>query len=200
MPWRCAGRPAAGADRVVPAPAGVAVRARPILPTPISATVSVMVDSSPLALCAAARRAAFADTIGVGSAVAIGPRAGSRPDFARLIAVAEEELPGGDGRPCLFSDATPDNNHNPNPATIFEHNTIANINPDYVYTPFNQNVKCSVVNFFVPEDGSNPNYGDGAYMGYNVVSDVPQLWQKVLLTSSEERKSAGSPSMKANLL
>jgi hypothetical protein len=29
---------------------------------------------------------------------------------------------------------------------------------------------------------------------------VPQLWQKVLLTSSEERKSAGSPSMKESLL
>jgi hypothetical protein len=27
---------------------------------------------------------------------------------------------------------------------------------------------------------------------------VPQPWQKVLLTSSEERKSAGSPSMKEN--
>jgi hypothetical protein len=35
---------------------------------------------------------------------------------------------------------------------------------------------------------------------YLYVSDVPQPWQKVLLTPSEERKSAGSPETKERLL
>jgi hypothetical protein len=63
-------------------------------------------------------------------------------------------------------------------AAIFEHNTVANLHADYTYTPStpDQEVKCAPINFFVPEDGTNPTRGDGAYMGFNLVSNVPRLF------------------------
>ncbi len=63
-------------------------------------------------------------------------------------------------------------------ATIFEHNTVADINPDFLFqgATVSQNVQCAPINFFIPGDGTNPTYGDGAYMGYNIVSNVPRLF------------------------
>lgn len=63
-------------------------------------------------------------------------------------------------------------------AAIFEHNTVSGIHADYTYTPStpDQDVKCAPINFFVPEDGSNPTRGDGAYMGFNLISNVPRLF------------------------
>ncbi len=63
-------------------------------------------------------------------------------------------------------------------AAVFEHNTVANLHADYTYTPStpDQDVKNAPINFFVPEDGSNPTRGDGAYMGYNIISNVPRLF------------------------
>jgi hypothetical protein len=77
--------------------------------------------------------------------------------------------------------------------SIFEHNTVARFNPDFVYngvsfgTPFTQDVKCAVVNVFVPEDGSAPTRGDGAYFGYNLISNVPRL-----LSGADARKVNGN--------
>ena len=75
-------------------------------------------------------------------------------------------------------------------AAIFEHNTVARLNPDFTYASgsFTQNVKCAPVNFFIPEDGSNPSYGDGAYLGYNLISNVPRLF-----SGADSRKVAGLP-------
>ncbi|MFN0125811.1 MAG: lamin tail domain-containing protein [Verrucomicrobiales bacterium] len=63
-------------------------------------------------------------------------------------------------------------------ATIFEHNTVANIHPDYLFQgeSVTQQVVCAPINFFIPQDGPNPSYGDGAYMGFNIVSNVPRLF------------------------
>ena len=63
-------------------------------------------------------------------------------------------------------------------AAVFEHNTVSGIHADYTYTPStpDQDVKCAPINFFVPEDGSNPTRGDGAYMGFNLISNVPRLF------------------------
>ena len=63
-------------------------------------------------------------------------------------------------------------------AAIFEHNTVSGIHADYTYTPStpDQDVKNAPINFFVPEDGSNPTRGDGAYMGFNLISNVPRLF------------------------
>ncbi|MDB6152363.1 MAG: hypothetical protein JWL90_816 [Chthoniobacteraceae bacterium] len=65
-------------------------------------------------------------------------------------------------------------------AAYFEHNTCANFHADFHYVqgaPYNidQQVKCSVINVFVPEDGGAPPHGDGFYMGYNLISGVPRL-------------------------
>jgi hypothetical protein len=56
-----------------------------------------------------------------------------------------------------------------NTGTIFEHNTCLDFNRDYSYSSgaIQQDVLCSAVNLFVPED-FNPTPGDGAYMGFNV--------------------------------
>jgi hypothetical protein len=64
--------------------------------------------------------------------------------------------------------------------TIFEHNTVANLNADFNYTstppvaPFTQAVKCSAINLFVPEDTA-PQAGDGAYVAYNLFSSIPRV-------------------------
>ncbi|MES2568518.1 MAG: lamin tail domain-containing protein, partial [Verrucomicrobiota bacterium] len=63
---------------------------------------------------------------------------------------------------------------------FFEHNTCADFHADFHYLqgePYNidQQVKCAVINVFVPEDGANPPRGDGFYMGYNLISGVPRL-------------------------
>ncbi|HEX2749677.1 MAG TPA: lamin tail domain-containing protein [Verrucomicrobiales bacterium] len=65
-----------------------------------------------------------------------------------------------------------------NTATIFEHNTVANMHADfnYVGSTVTQNVVCAPVNFFIPNDGAQPTYGDGAYMGYNIVSNVNHVF------------------------
>jgi hypothetical protein len=74
-------------------------------------------------------------------------------------------------------------------ATIFEHNTVSGIHADYLYTPStpDQNVKCAPINFFVPEDGANPTRGDGAYMGYNLISNTPRLF-----SGPDARKTGGT--------
>jgi hypothetical protein len=65
-------------------------------------------------------------------------------------------------------------------ATIFEHNTVANLHPDFAYTstppvpPFTQDVKCSAINLFVPEDTA-PQAGDGAYVGFNLFHSIPRV-------------------------
>jgi hypothetical protein len=65
-----------------------------------------------------------------------------------------------------------------NTATIFEHNTVANIHADFQFvgSTVTQNVTCAPINFFVPGDGPNPTVGDGAYMGFNIVSNVPHVF------------------------
>lgn len=65
-----------------------------------------------------------------------------------------------------------------NTATIFEHNTIGSIHPDYVFRgeTVTQSVVCAPINFFIPQDGTNPSYGDGAYVGFNIISNVPRLF------------------------
>jgi hypothetical protein len=65
-------------------------------------------------------------------------------------------------------------------AAVFEHNTVANLHPDFVYTstppvpPFTQDVKGSAINLFVPEDVA-PQAGDGAYVGYNLFHSIPRV-------------------------
>ncbi len=73
-------------------------------------------------------------------------------------------------------------------ATIFEHNTVANIHDDFVFQgeTVTQNVVCAPINFFIPGDGANPSVGDGAYMGYNIVSSAPHLF------SGPDRNAAGT--------
>ena len=65
-------------------------------------------------------------------------------------------------------------------ATLFEHNTIANLHADFSYTStppvaaFTQDVRCSAVNMFVPDD-SAPQAGYGAYLGYNLFHNLPRI-------------------------
>lgn len=63
-------------------------------------------------------------------------------------------------------------------ATIFEHNTVANMHADFQFNgqTVTQQVVCAPVNFFIPQDGANPTYGDGAYMGFNVISNVNHMF------------------------
>ncbi len=69
-----------------------------------------------------------------------------------------------------------------NTGTIFEHNTVADLHADFTYSgtsfgnPFTQAVKCAPINVFIPEDGSNPTRGDGGYLGFNIISNVPRLF------------------------
>ncbi|MBP7948164.1 MAG: hypothetical protein KA004_00820 [Verrucomicrobiales bacterium] len=60
---------------------------------------------------------------------------------------------------------------------IFEHNTVADVNADYHFERlegdppdqelFEQEVACSALNFFIPEDAGRP--GDGAFLAWNVL-------------------------------
>lgn len=63
-------------------------------------------------------------------------------------------------------------------ATIFEHNTVTGLHADYVFESGSlvQEIVCSVINFFIPQDGSNPTYGDGAWLGFNIVSQTPRVF------------------------
>jgi hypothetical protein len=63
-------------------------------------------------------------------------------------------------------------------ATIFEHNTVAGIHADYQYAgqTVTQNIICAPINFFIPGDGASPTHGDGAYLGFNIISDVPHVF------------------------
>jgi hypothetical protein len=63
-------------------------------------------------------------------------------------------------------------------ATIFEHNTVADLHADYQYVgqSVTQNIICAPVNFFIPGDGASPTHGDGAYLGYNIISNVPHVF------------------------
>lgn len=75
-----------------------------------------------------------------------------------------------------------------NTATIFEHNTVADFNADFVFQgeTVTQNVACAPINFFVPGDGANPTVGDGAVLGYNIISNVPHVF------SGPDRNAAGT--------
>ena len=76
-------------------------------------------------------------------------------------------------------------------ATIFEHNTVANMHADFQFNgqTVTQLVVCAPVNFFIPQDGSLPTYGDGAYMGFNLVSNVNHMF-----SGPDARKTvAGGP-------
>ena len=81
----------------------------------------------------------------------------------------------------LFYDVDHAINLKANTGTIFEHNTVADLHPDFNYsgtsfgTPFTQAVKCAPINVFIPEDGANPTRGDGGYLGFNIFSNVPRL-------------------------
>ena len=57
---------------------------------------------------------------------------------------------------------------------IFEHNTVADVNADYLFirnagqaNEFRQSVATSAVNFFIPEDTGRP--GDGAFLAWNIM-------------------------------
>ena len=62
-------------------------------------------------------------------------------------------------------------------AVIFEHNTVADVNPDYHFertegtppnqTIFIQDVAGSAINFFIPEDSGRA--GDGALLAWNII-------------------------------
>ncbi len=56
--------------------------------------------------------------------------------------------------------------------TIFEHNTCLDFHGDYHYQSgaITQDVLCSAVNLFVPED-IGPTPGDGAYIGFNIFNN-----------------------------
>ena len=75
-----------------------------------------------------------------------------------------------------------------NTATIFEHNTVANFHADFTFTgqTVTQNVICAPINFYVPGDGGAPTNGDGAYVGFNIISNVPHVF-------SSPDISAGGP-------
>jgi hypothetical protein len=65
-----------------------------------------------------------------------------------------------------------------NTATIFEHNTVANLHTDFHFAgaTVTQDVVCAPINFFIPEDGTSPTYGDGAYVGFNIISNVNHMF------------------------
>ncbi len=65
-------------------------------------------------------------------------------------------------------------------ATIFEYNTVANFNADFSYTStppvaaFTQDVRCSAINQYVPDD-TGPTRGDGAYIAGNIFHNIPRV-------------------------
>jgi hypothetical protein len=63
--------------------------------------------------------------------------------------------------------------------TIFEHNTVANLHPDFHYSagpPYNieQDVKCAAINLFIPDDTA-PTAGDGGYAAFNLFHNIPRV-------------------------
>ena len=73
-----------------------------------------------------------------------------------------------------------------NTATIFEHNTVANFHADFQFvgSTVTQNVICAPINFYVPGDGGAPTRGDGAYVGFNIISNVPHVFSSPDISSS----------------
>ncbi|MES2706834.1 MAG: lamin tail domain-containing protein [Verrucomicrobiota bacterium] len=93
----------------------------------------------------------------------------------------------------VFTDLDHAINLKANTGTIFEHNTVANFHADYSYsgisfgTPFTQAVKCAPINVFIPEDGASPTLGDGGWMGWNLISNVPRM-----VSGADSRKSGNN--------
>ncbi len=73
-----------------------------------------------------------------------------------------------------------------NTATMFEHNTVADFHADFLYQgeTVSQNVICAPINFYVPGDGGAPTRGDGAYLGFNIISNVPHVFSSPDISSS----------------
>lgn len=67
-------------------------------------------------------------------------------------------------------------------ATIFEHNTVYKVHPDFIDSFNNPNIG-SVINFYVPGD-SGPTAGDGAYAAGNILVDLPRLFGNADLDST----------------
>ena len=67
-----------------------------------------------------------------------------------------------------------------NTATIFEHNTVANLHADFnsVGATVTQFVLCAPINFYIAGDGGSPTYGDGAYTGFNIFSNMPRVFSR----------------------
>ena len=67
-----------------------------------------------------------------------------------------------------------------NTATIFEHNTVANLHADFnsVGSTVTQFVICAPINFYIAGDGGSPTYGDGAYTGFNIFSNMPHIFSR----------------------
>ena len=84
-------------------------------------------------------------------------------------------------------------------ATIFEYNTVANFNADFSYastlvTPaFTQDVKCSAINQYVPDD-SGPTRGDGAYIAGNIFHNIPRVvsWADLPATQATKLEAANN--------
>jgi hypothetical protein len=84
-------------------------------------------------------------------------------------------------------------------ATIFEHNTVANFQPDFSYTStppvpaFTQNVKDSAINQYVPDDDS-PSRGDGAYIANNIFHNIPRVvtWADLPATTATKLEAANN--------
>ena len=83
-------------------------------------------------------------------------------------------------------------------ATIFEHNTVANYNPDfsYVATPpltFTQSVKNSAINQYVPDDDS-PSRGAGAYIANNIFHNIPRVvtWADLPATTATKLEASNN--------
>ena len=99
------------------------------------------------------RKDRFSSDRGYASAISAGDRGG-----ADTVVVARNVFRNVDHAINCKADA----------GTIFEHNTCLDFHRDFHYSAaqFTQDVLCSAVNLFVPED-IGPTAGAGAYMGYN---------------------------------
>jgi hypothetical protein len=83
-------------------------------------------------------------------------------------------------------------------AVIFEHNTVADVNADYLFVKdaglpgeFRQNVACSGINFFIPEDTGRA--GDGAYAAWNIFHGGAGNAALPRVLSWADRDLAGQP-------
>jgi hypothetical protein len=81
---------------------------------------------------------------------------------------------------------------------IFEHNTVADVNADYLFvrdeglpTEFEQNVAGSAINFFIPEDTGRA--GDGAYAAWNIFHGGAGNAALPRVLSWADRDLAGQP-------